>query len=361
MMLVRGGNGVTIDLLHLWRAPSSKVLVGDAVTEIYTWRKDGRIAQMLDISAARLLTESSDGRPTLIAAERLEEGERLRPVPVGALDLLTGVWRWTRTEKLYPNLESFSLDGRPVVHIEAPDGAHLFDVDTGMRRRAATSALVPGPTITSHKKPPKTLEVLDARDLPLLTVRRDMKGLERSEVDRALDEARRAFFFSRDTLPPTWVGTEPSPVVWKLVQELRRLEGKPPITAIPAAIRALDLPPDVHAVLAADSERLRSRWAIDPKLLPKHAKVAEERQAPRGVRVFGASGDRLLCAQPTPLGDRIGTYDGMRYRGPLPLETLLSQHCWQIAEARRDPTQDGDVVCEMMQGYAERVLGTSSP
>jgi len=45
MMLVRGENGVTVELLHLWTAPRSKVLVGDAVTEIYTWRKDGRIAQ----------------------------------------------------------------------------------------------------------------------------------------------------------------------------------------------------------------------------------------------------------------------------------------------------------------------------
>ena len=98
---------------------------------------------------------------------------------------------------------------------------------------------------------------------------------------------RAAFFFSRDTFPPTWVGTEPSPVVWKLVQELRRLEDKPPITAIPAAILALELPPDVQAVLAAGSERLRSCWAIDPKLLTEHAREAEERQAPRGVRVFG--------------------------------------------------------------------------
>lgn len=359
MFAVRGESGVEIELLDLWCAPTSKVLVGNAVTAIYTWRSDGRIVQMQDVSGATLLTESSDGRPTLVVAEQLDECERLRPVPVGALDLLTGAWRWRRTEKVALRMRSSSLDGRPLVEIEAPHGAHLFEVDTGLRRRAPPTTLSPGPKTTSKRKAPKRLEIPEARYLPMLTVRRAMNVAPRSDIDRALAEARRAFFFSPESPPPAWVRTEPSPVVWALVQELRRLEGKPSLVEIPRAIRALDLPPDVQAVLAAGSERLRSQWGVSPKLLPQWAKAAEERRAPRGVRAFGASGGRLLCAQPTPLGDRVGIFDGMRYRGPLPIEALLSEHCWQIAEARRD-RGDGDVACEAMHGYAERVLGAST-
>jgi hypothetical protein len=82
-----------------------------------------------------------------------------------------------------------------------------------------------------------------------------------------------------------------------------------------------------------------------------------ERGAPRGVRAFGRDGETLLCAQPTPFGDRFGRYTGLGYGGPYPLESLVSEACWNIAERRRREDEDFDGVCEAMSGYAARVLG----
>ncbi len=365
-MLHVPGNGFRLKVLDLETCPTSRVCVGRMNDRVYAWGSQGRLLQvsMLLDRVRAVLTETSEGRPTLVAAEVLGDGERLRPVHLRAMDVLTGVVRWRRKEKLIPRLASYTHGTRSVVRVEAPQGAHLFDVDSGMRLRAPQSELVPR-RMRGHKRVPPALEAPRAEELPESTLRRDRPGTGhlRDADDDAIAEARREFFFRSKAPPRGWSRSEPTAAVWALVQELRDLEGRTPIASMPPRIGQLDLPPDVQALFAAESTALRTRWRIGADSLLEIQQSASQRLAPTVVRVFGqeahpSSPDaaRLLCAQATELGDRVGIYNGLGYLGPFPIETLLSETCWNVLEARRAADEDGDASCARMEAPMRRVL-----
>jgi hypothetical protein len=123
------------------------------------------------------------------------------------------------------------------------------------------------------------------------------------------------------------------------------------------------MPPDVQALLAADSALLRSRWRLDTKLAPGLAKKAKEGGVPKPVVVIGGEAypentqrPKLLCAQATDWGDRLGTFDGFGYQGPFPIATLLSDACWSILEGRPSGEGNGDQNCAQMVPIIRRVL-----
>ncbi|MEZ4263711.1 MAG: hypothetical protein R3B36_31755 [Polyangiaceae bacterium] len=374
------GEGFTLRLLALETCTGSGVSVGHFVDSLYAWDKKGRLVQALWIpgrGVRSVVTDASDGRPTLIAAETLDEGERLRRIYVRAIDVRTGVVRWRRKEKLHFGAACFTrssspderdgrgapLPGRAVVRLAAPQGAHLFDVDTGARLRAPDDELTPR-NARQRKKPPASFAAPPVDLLPIYTSRRDPPGAPVADPESSsVAIARRAFFFGPTAQRRPWSRDACDPVVWQLVRELRALEGKPDIPGLPARLAELDLPPDVKALFAADSTVLKSRWRIDTKLAPTLAKEAEQRGAPRPVVVVGGESHpenparpKLLCAQATDMGDRLGMFDGFGYHGPFPVATLLSEACWSVLEGRRSDGDDADPSCALMGPVIGRVL-----
>jgi hypothetical protein len=360
------GDGFPLRLLVISSCKGSGISIGHCLKQICAWDKKGRLLQVLLVLGRRnrapILTDAADGRATIIVAETVEEDERLVPTHVRAVDVQTGVVRWRRTEKLHDRAACFvhRKTGRVVVRLAAPHGAHLFDVDTGERLRAADSELTPR-NATQRTKAPSSF-VAPAVDLfPRYTLRRAVPGRE----DPSVQAARHAFFFGPNAARrPQWTrqGT-PTAIVWQLVQELRALEGKASISKIPPHLTALDLPPDVQAIFAADSAFLKSHWRIDLNLLPALAKEAQDRAVPKPVVAFGGEAypevpnrPRLLCAQATDLDDRLGTFDGLGYSGPFPITTFLSDACWNILEGRNPSENDAN--CTQMLPIIQRVLSS---
>lgn len=381
------GDGFALRLLDLETCSASGISVGNVQKTFYAWDKKGRLLQTLWIPGRHairsVVTHAADGRPTIIASEFLDEHERMRPVHVRAIDLLTGVVRWRRREKLHAGAACFSLGAggddagdaprrsRVVVRLDAPHGAHLFDVDTGMRLRASDRELTPLAT-RRRKKAPATFRAPPAELLPIYTLRRDPPGSRPSDdpEDVRVDAARRAFLFGPNAVRVSREaprGARPhaacSPTVWQLVRELRALEGKPDVSKIPARITEFGVPPEVQALFAADSAFLRARWKIDLKLLPTVEAEAVERRVPAPVVAIGGEAfpenpqrPKLLCAQTTDFGARLGTFDGFGYQGPFPIETFLSDACWSLLEGRSPDEQSGDVQCAQMEPCIRRVL-----
>lgn len=375
------GDGFTLRLLALETCPASGVSIGHSLNSLYAWDKKGSLLQALWIPGRNIrtvVTDAADGRPTIIAAETLDEGERLRPVHVRAIDVRTGVVRWRRKEKLLRGAACFSLVGsggtgsaegaaranRIVVRLNAPHGAHLFDVDTGARLRASDRELAAW-NAKQRKKAPASFASPPVDLLPVYTLRRDPPGarLEDDPEDARVEAARRAFFFGLNAARRAWSRAACAPTVWQLVRELRALEGKPDVSKMPPRLAELDVPPDVQALFAADSALLRSSWRIDTKLAPALAKEAKERGVPKPLVVIGGEAHpenpqrpKLLCAQATDLGARVGLFDGVGYRGPFPIATLLSDECWTILEGRVSGEENGDQRCAQMVPVIGRVF-----
>lgn len=345
-----------IDLGELVICPGAGVIVGTSIDHCFVWDRSSRqLVQAIGFAtsvAGRLVTATSLGRVCEVVIEAAPDDEGpTRPRFIRCYDVLTGVLRWRRLEKCFPSMQAYLLNDRRVIRVDAPQGAHLLDVDSGFRVRARENELVPVPKL--KRASAAALHVPAAQFLPVHTRCRDMPGLSKSKNDEALDSARRAFFWG-SAEPPSWVHREPSASVWRLIQELRRLEGKAPLDAVDDRFRGLELSPDVEVVFAAESPWLATHWGITRRSLRSHEVAAAEGSVPRGVRIFGRFDRSYLCAQPTPLGDRIGVFTGLGYFGPFPLESFLSMVIWDVVNARASSNDPGESL-RAMTGYADRM------